>query len=61
MNKQPDETQPDYLRRLATAAETLTPEQIAACMWVMGASGWDATSIATELRVSAAQWEQSSL
>lgn len=60
MNKRPDETQAEYLRRLATVAETLTSEQIAACMWVMGVSGWDATSIATELRISATDWERSS-
>jgi len=44
MEKQREETYQEYLARLAEVAKTLTPEQIEACAWVMGASGCGWTS-----------------
>lgn len=39
MQKQAEETQEEYYKRLLAAAQTLTQDQIEACGWVMGGSG----------------------
>ena len=44
MEKIRKETNSEYLLRLARAAESLTPEQVDACAWVFGGSGFHWTS-----------------
>jgi len=51
MEKIKQETFSEYLGKLKVAAATLTPDQIAACAWVMGTSegGWNKDNIIAEL------------